>query len=212
MSTAQIDLAARQADMQVSVSELENRLINNFTTASLKPLTPEQLCWSVFRVTGVYDRSWQAEVTELDKVSPLTEAQKQDAAVVANRNVELEQKTYEKLKSNIGTFVTFYGAAAGQPQGDFFSTADQALFAANSGSLNGWVVPASDNVTERIIKQPDSRLAAHELYVGILTRIPTEDEVREVTSYLNSRVADRNLAAEELVWAVLNSAEFRFNH
>ena len=108
--------------------------------------------------------------------------------------------------------MTFYGAAAGQPQGDFFSTADQALFAANSGSLNGWVVPASDNVTERIIKQPDSRLAAHELYVGILTRIPTEDEVREVTSYLNSRVADRNLAAEELVWAVLNSAEFRFNH
>lgn len=212
MSTAQIDLAAKLADMHLSVSELENRLINNFTTASLKPLTPEQLCWSVFRVTGVYDRYWQAEVTELDKVSPLTEAQKQDAAVVANRNVELEQKTYEKLKSNIGTFVTFYGAAAGQPQGDFFSTADQALFAANSGSLNGWVVPASDNVTERIIKQPDSRLAAHELYVGILTRMPTEDEVGEVTSYLNSRVADRNLAAEELVWAILNSAEFRFNH
>ena len=132
--------------------------------------------------------------------------------MVAKRNVELEQKTYDKLKSNVGTFVTFYGAAAGQPQGDFFSTADQALFTANGGSVNGWVVPAAGNVTERVINQTDPRVAAEEMYLGILTRMPTEDEITEVTNYLNSRAADRNVAAQELVWAVLNSAEFRFNH
>ncbi|MEZ6032258.1 MAG: hypothetical protein R3C17_04135 [Planctomycetaceae bacterium] len=42
--------------------------------------------------------------------------------------------------------------------------------------------------------------------------MPTEDEVKDVTNYLASRVTDRNVAAQELVWAVLNSAEFRFNH
>ena len=212
MTLAKTDLAGKQSELNSSVSELENRLISDFTAASLKPLTPEQLCWSVFRVTGVYDRYWQAEVAELDKARPLTDEQKLDVAVVANRNVELEQKTYDKLKSNVGTFVTFYGAAAGQPQGDFFSTADQALFTANGGSVNGWVAPASDNVTERVIKQTDSRLAAEEVYLGILTRMPTEEEITEVTNYLNSRAADRNVAAQELVWAVLNSAEFRFNH
>ena len=212
ISAAKADLAGKQSEMNSSVSELENRLISNFTAASLKPLTPEQLCWSVFRVTGVYDRYLQAEVTELDKASPLTDEQKNDAAVVANRNVELEQKTYDKLKSNVGTFVTFYGAAAGQPQGDFFSTADQALFTANGGSVNSWVVPAANNVTERVVKQADSRVAAEELYLGILTRMPTEDEFTEVANYLNNRAADRNVAAQELVWAVLNSAEFRFNH
>ncbi len=205
-------LAGKQSEMNSSVSELENRLINSFAAASLKPLTPEQLCWSVFRVTGVYDRYWQAEVAESDKASPLTDEQKQDTVVMANRNVELEQKTYDKLKSNVGTYVTFYGAAAGQPQGDFFSTADQALFTSNGGSVNGWVAPAADNVTERIVQQIDPRMAAEEMYLGLLTRMPTEEEIMEVSNYLNSRAADRNVAAQELVWAVLNSAEFRFNH
>ncbi len=212
LSVAKTDLASRQSEMNSLMSELETRLINDCTAASLKPLTPEQLCWSVFRVTGVYDRCWQAEAAELDKTSPLTDEQRQNAAVVANRNIELEQKTYDKLKSNVGTFVTFYGAAAGQPQGDFFSTADQALFTANGGSVNGWVAPAADNVTERVFTQTDLRRAAEELYLAILTRMPTEGEVAEVSNYLSSRAADRNVAAQELVWAVLNSAEFRFNH
>ena len=212
VSAAKSDLTTRQSELNSTVSELDSRMVENFTVAPLKPLTPEQLCWTVFRVTGVYDRYWQVEVAELEKSTPLTDEQKQDASVVAARNVELEQKTFDKLKGNVGTFVTFYGAAAGQPQGDFFSTADQALFSSNGGSINSWVVPAGDNVTDRVIKQTDSRLAAEEIYLAVLTRMPTEDEVAEVTTYLTSRAADRNVAAQELVWAVLNSAEFRFNH
>jgi hypothetical protein len=210
--SAKADLATQRAAYSSRLADIEDRLVQNFSTSSLKPLTPEQLCWSVFRVTGVYERYWQAEVAELDKTTPLTDEQKQDAAVVAARNVELEQRTFDKLKGNIGTFVTFYGAAAGQPQGDFFSTADQALFAGNGGSINSWVVPAADNVTDRVIRQTDSRLAAEEIYLSVLTRLPTKDEVADVTAYLANRAADRNVAAQELVWAVLNSAEFRFSH
>ena len=210
--SAKADLATQRAAYSSRLADIEDRLVQNFSTSSLKPLTPEQLCWSVFRVTGVYERYWQAEVAELDKTTPLTDEQKQDAAVVAARNVELEQRTFDKLKGNIGTFVTFYGSAAGQPQGDFFSTADQALFAGNGGSINSWVVPAADNVTDRVIRQTDSRLAAEEIYLSVLTRLPTKDEVADVTAYLANRAADRNVAAQELVWAVLNSAEFRFSH
>ena len=210
--SAKADLATQRAAYSSRLADIEDRLVQNFSTSSLKPLTPEQLCWSVFRVTGVYERYWQAEVAELDKTTPLTDEQKQDAAVVAARNVELEQRTFDKLKGNIGTFVTFYGSAAGQPQGDFFSTADQALFAGNGGSINSWVVPAADNVTDRVIRQTDSRLAAEEIYLSVLTRLPTKDEVADVTAYLVNRTADRNVAAQELVWAVLNSAEFRFSH
>ena len=212
VSAAKLDLTTKQSELNSTFSELDSRMVEDFTVASLKPLTPEQLCWTVFRVTGVYDRHWQAEVAELEKSTPLTDEQKQNSEVVAARNVELEQKTFDKLKSNVATFVTFYGAAAGQPQGDFFSTADQALFSSNGGSINSWVVPSGDNVTDRVVKQMDSRLAAEEIYLSVLTRMPTEDEVAEVTSHLSSRTADRNVAAQELVWAVLNSAEFRFNH
>ncbi|MCA9010677.1 MAG: DUF1549 domain-containing protein, partial [Planctomycetaceae bacterium] len=79
LAAAKADLVNRQTELSSAVSELDDGLVKDFTAASLKPLTPEQLCWSVFRVTGVYDRYWQAEVTELDKTSPVTEAQKLDA-------------------------------------------------------------------------------------------------------------------------------------
>jgi hypothetical protein len=212
LSDAANEVTTKQSEYDVAVSELADCWTQNFTIASLKPLTPEQLCWTVFRVTGVYDRYWQTEVGELDKTKPLTDEQKQDAAQLAARNEELEQRTFDKLKENVGTFVSLYGAAAGQPQGDFFSTADQALFAANGGSINSWAAPAADNVTDRIIKKDDPRAAAEELYLAVLTRQPSEEETAQVAAYLANRGAEKSAAAQELVWGLLNSAEFRFNH
>src|SRR3972149_1713784 len=107
---------------------MTDRRTRDFSLGSLQPLTPEQLCWSVFRATGVYDRYWQTEAAELETAAPLTDEQKKDPAQVVAREFAIEQRTFDKLKGNVATFVTFYGAAAGQPQGDFFSTADQALF------------------------------------------------------------------------------------
>jgi hypothetical protein len=206
------DLAAKKSQLSTTTAELDDRWANDFTIAALKPLTPEQMCWSVFRATGVYDRYWQTEAAELNKKKPLTEAQKKDPKQLEARNIELEQRTYDKLKSNVHTFIAFYGAAAGQPQGDFFATADQALFVANAGSINSWVAPASGNVSERVTNQKDVKAAADELYLGVLTRMPTDAERADVEKFLAERSKDRKTAAEELVWALLNSAEFRFNH
>jgi chromosome segregation ATPase len=211
-AATEADIVKRRSALDAAEADITDRFTRNFSVASLKPLTPEQLCWTVFRVTGVYDRHWQAQVAELDKEKPLTDEQKQDPAQLAARNIELEQRTYDKLKGNIGTFVAYYGAAAGQPQGDFFATADQALFASNGGPINSWIAPAGDNVTERIAKLSDPRKAAEELYLAVLTRLPTEEEMAEIVNYLGDRGEDKNAAAQELVWGLLNSAEFRFNH
>ena len=78
LAAAKADVAAKQSQLATTKSDLNDRWSNDFTIASLKPLTPEQMCWTVFRVTGVYDRTWQAEVAELDKAKPLTEEQKKD--------------------------------------------------------------------------------------------------------------------------------------
>jgi hypothetical protein len=212
VAAAKADAVAKKSELDKTTSELNDSWAKDFTIASLKPLTPEQMCWTVFQVTGVYDRYWKVEATELDKKKPLTDTQKKDPKQLEARNIELEQRTYDKLKSNIGTFVAFYGAASGQPQGDFFATADQALFVANAGSINSWVAPAGGNVTELIVKQKDARVAAEDLYLSILTRMPTDAERTDVEKYLKDRAKDKPMAAQELVWALLNSAEFRFNH
>src|SRR4029079_12422010 len=127
VAAAKADVAAKKSQLDTTTAEINDRWGNDFTIASLKPLSPEQMCWAVFRATGVYDRFWQTEVTELDKKKPLTDAQKKDPKQLEARDIELEHLTYSNLKGTIATFVGFYGAAAGQPQGDFFATADQAL-------------------------------------------------------------------------------------
>jgi hypothetical protein len=67
-------------------------------------------------------------------------------------------------------------------------------------------------VTERIVKQEDPGKAAEELYLSLFTRMPTDSERADVANYLKDRTKDKPAAAQELVWALLNSAEFRFNH
>lgn len=192
--------------------ELVGRWSADLTVAPLKPLTPEQMCWSILQVTGVYDRHWKAEEAELNKAAPLSPEALNDHAQVLARRIEIEQKTYDKLKGNVGSFVNVYGAAAGQPQGDFFATADQALFAANAGVFTSWVGPAGGNVTERMISEADPAKAAEDLYMTLLTRAPSPEEVQDVNNYLTARAADRPVAIQELAWAILTSAEFRFSH
>ncbi len=185
-------------------------LSSTFALSQLKPLSPEQMCWTVFKVTTVYDRYVAQEAAEREKASPLSEQEKQDPVVLAARAAEVEQMAYDKLKGNIGSYVQIYGGAPGQPQNDFYASPDQALFTANGGAINSWVIPAGDNAAERIVKTSDPRIAAEELYLGILTRMPTEQEASEVASFLAAR-PDRAKAAQELVWGLVSSAEFRFN-
>lgn len=184
-----------------------------FTAASLKPLTPEQMCWSILQVTGFVERQRQAEEAELNKASPLSEEAKKDPAQLAARQAEIEQRVYDKLlKGNAGAFVGVYAAAAGSPQTDFFATADQALFAANGGTINGWIAPAGGNVAERMISQADPKAGAEDLYLTVLSRPPTEQEVADVTAYLAARPSEKPACVQELIWSLMTSAEFRFNH
>jgi hypothetical protein len=212
ITTTQADLGKFRSEVATLSNDAVDGYSKQFTLANLKALTPEQLCWSIFLVTDVYGRHWNAEVAELDKTAPLTDAQKQDAAAVAARTLDLEQRTYDKLKGNLGTFIQFYGAGAGQPQAEFFATADQALYAANAGAITSWCAQIGGNVTDLVVKQADAKLAAEELYLGVLTRLPTEAETAAVADILTKRAADKSVAAHELVWGLVNSAEFRFNH
>ena len=212
LELARSDVQQRRTQMDESIETLQAEWTKTFAMRPLKPLTPEQLCWSMLHVTGVYDRYVAAEQAELDKTAPLSEEDKQDPAKVAARELELQQRVYDKLKANVGSFVSLYAPAAGQPQSDFFASANQALFAANGGEFNNWVAPAAANVTERIVQQSDPKAAAEDLYLTILNRMPDETEVADVAQYLTARPEQKAATVQELVWGLLTSVEFRFNH
>lgn len=109
-------------------------------------------------------------------------------------------------------FVATFGGKPGAPDSGFQATLDQTLFVANGPLLRSWLAPRAGNLTDRLLKAKDTAALAEELFVSVLTRRPSADEVRDVGDYLKGRDKDRAAALQELAWALLASAEFRFNH
>jgi hypothetical protein len=212
LASAQQQLQAAQAQVPETTQSVAERWSRQLTLSDLRALTPEQMCWGIFELTDVYGRYRAGEIAELDKTAPLSDADKQDPAKVLAREREIEQRVYEKLKSYPTVYATLYGNGAGQAQGEFFATVDQSLYVANAGTIVSWIAPTAGNVTERVINQTDPKLAAEELYLGVLNRLPSENEIAAVNTYLAGRPDQRSQAVQELAWSLVSSAEFRFLH
>lgn len=197
------------------LDELETRIdsgaTESFRTATLAPLTPEQLAWSVLQATGQADRQLEAELAKINKEKPLTAEQQADPQVVAARTAEAESAAYQKLTKTVDRFVSLFGGQKGQPQDDFFATVEQALFFANGGEMRSWLAPSGDNLTARLLKLQEQDALTEELYLSILVRHPTAEELADVEAYLNVRKDDRSAAIQEVAWALMTSVEFRFH-
>ncbi len=206
--------AAAKSAFESAVGSLAASWSNEGLVASLKPLTPEQMCASVFRVTGVYENYKAVEIAELDKSAPMADADKQDPAKVQSRLRDLEQRVYDKLlKPYRPTYIQLYGASAGAPQDEFFASADQALYTANADAIVSWSGLQGNNVTKRMVDEADGKKAAQILYETVLCRAPSPQEVADVDQYLASRPKEQKpQAAQELVWSLIASVEFRMNH
>jgi hypothetical protein len=162
---------------------------SGYLVALLKPLSPEQLAWATMQAVGLTD----AERSALGKNAT-------------------EAALHGKLAGNVVPFIQIFGSRPGEPQQGFQATMDQALFTANGAAIRGWLSPRAGNLTDRLMRLKESTAVAEELYLSVLTRFPGKDECTEVCKYLQGRDKDRAAALQEMAWALLASAEFRFNH
>jgi hypothetical protein len=161
-----------------------------FAVYPLRPLTPEQLAWSMMQATGLIDAEAKAQ-TKPDHKALLT-----------------------KLAGNVQTFVALFGNQPGEPfdPGQFEATLDQTLFLDNGALLRGWLTPRPGNLIDRLGKLAGVDAIADELYLSVLSRLPAPEERQEMSDFLARHQAERTAALQDLAWALLASAEFRFNH
>lgn len=82
-----------------------------------------------------------------------------------------------------------------------FNSSDVQRKLARSQRLSRWVEPARGNRRE----------AARQLYLGILSRFPTDAELAAVERHAQSGGNPRQVY-EDLVWALVNSKEFLYRH
>ena len=203
---------ANRAAFDEAYDELSKQFARQFAVAPIEPLTPEQLAWSVIQASGLAAKQRAASAAEINKKNPLKPEDQKDAAKVAQREHEIEQAVYDKLKGNVGKFVNLFGSGAGQPQNDFFATVDQALFFANGSEIRGWLAPGGGNLTDRLLKLDDPQALVEEMYLSVLTRRPNKQEMADVAKYLSYRPKEKSAIVQEMVWALLTSTEFRFHH
>lgn len=184
-----------------------------FTAALVRPLTPEQLGWSVMQATGVLANYRAAAEYSLLKTDPKMAAILQlDAKRQRLRDVLIEGRLFEQLQPSTGSFIYQFASAAGQSQEKSQANVHQALMLSNGEPIQSWLQPSGENLTARLKPITDNSALAEELYLSILTRRPTPQERADVADYLTPRAQDRDAAVRELAWALLASLEFRFNH
>jgi hypothetical protein len=90
-------------------------------------------------------------------------------------------------------------------------TADQELHLLNSSHILQ-KIENSRMIQYQMQSARGPRAVANGLYLGILSRFPTEDELRTVEAYAQSSGLRPRDAAVDLAWALINSAEFLYRH
>jgi len=90
-------------------------------------------------------------------------------------------------------------------------SADQRLCLLNSSQTQR-KIEQSPMIKNLTVAGKAPREIATGMYLGILSRFPTEDELKIVEGYFQSSKAGRREAAVDLVWSLINSAEFLYRH
>ena len=104
-----------------------------------------------------------------------------------------------------------FGGSPGQPEEKFAATLDQTLFLKHGGTIRNLIAQRPGSLLDRAMKLTDPDAVADELFLSVLTRRPSPDERKDVVEALKA-VPDRRAALAEIIWALMASAEFRFNH
>ncbi|MBP3957911.1 DUF1549 domain-containing protein [Gemmata sp. G18] len=170
---------------------LDDAPADRYLVAVLKPLSPEQFGYALMQATGYAD----AERDALKKLGPKATEEMLDG----------------KLAPRLGPFRSILGGKAGDAGENFSATLDQTLFLKYGGAVRGLLPPRAGNLADRLSKITNPDAVADELFAAVLSRRPTADEMRDVGDVLRS-TKDRQATINELVWALVASAEFRFNH
>jgi hypothetical protein len=86
----------------------------------------------------------------------------------------------------------------------------QTLNLINGPTIADAIVDPNGRIANLMKTNPDHRKIIEELYLAVLNRPPREDELTKLLPQI-AATPDKSLAAQDLMWALINSPAFLFN-
>lgn len=169
-------------------SQLKDVPSDRYLVAEMKPLSPEQFAYAIMQATGHTDAERLALGKNLN-----------DAALNT------------RLASQTPTFVRMFGSQPGIPEDSFLATLDQTLFFKHNAAIRTYINVRPGGLIDRVSKITDTNAIADELFLSVFIRPATPDEKKDIAELLKD-AKDKNAVLTEAIWAMVASAEFRFNH
>ncbi len=108
-------------------------------------------------------------------------------------------------------FLKAYANQPREPEDDIEPSLRAALFVSHDETVLALLKPKTGNLVDRAAKLTPNQ-AVEELYLAILSRKPTADEVDIATKFLTKYPDGKPDAVGRLAWALLASMEFGVNH
>jgi hypothetical protein len=155
----------------------------HFARGAVRALSPRQFALSLVAAAG--DGS-------LDQAA--------DAAARAARRTELEGHALGLVERLDKTEETFQ------------SSVTEALYMSNDLRIQQLAVPGGNNLASRLAGMVEDERVVETAVWTILGRAPEVDEAAYLAQWLARPGQDRGALCRDLVWALIASAEFRFNH
>lgn len=176
-----------------------------FAVAIERPLMAEQLLASVIQATGHAELI--AEATGETDRNAEDPGKPEGTADDATANAMLPNTS--ELKS---AFTGAFANEAREPEGEFKATVKGALFWRNSAEVQKLLVRRPGNLVDRLLSFQNSQSLIEELYLAVLSRQPSDEEVSVLESFLEDETVDREIALRDAAWALITSVEFSVNH
>ncbi len=91
------------------------------------------------------------------------------------------------------------------------ATLAQVLLLSNSDEIENKLSNGAGRIARLVKEEKPNEQAIEELYLAALSRLPTPEESGKMIPYVAAS-SDRKQALEDVLWTLLNSKEFLFNH
>ncbi len=151
-------------------------------------------------------------VAQVRALPPMSLARSLFLASTDPESLPTKETDLEKYFDNLDRRARGLASLFPEPGSKFQVSVEEAMLFSNNERIQRDLFQRGDSLVSRLIIIEDLKERAHYAVRTVLSRPARPEEIGALTRYMQEREARSEEACRQVVWALLTSSEFRFNH